>query len=84
MYQLVAAELARYPAQLVLDLSDATSVDDAAVEAVVSASTLAGESDISFCLVASHSGPMVRALVAGDVIERFEIYPTVGEATANR
>jgi anti-anti-sigma regulatory factor len=84
MYHVVADELARCPTQLVLDLSEATSVDDVAVEAVISASGLAGESDISFCLVASHTGPMVRALVAADLIERFEIYATVGEAARNR
>jgi anti-anti-sigma regulatory factor len=84
MHQLVADELARCPTQLVLDLSDATSVDDAAVEAVLFASALAAESDTSFCLVAAHTGPVVRALVAADLIERFEIYATVGEAARNR
>lgn len=84
LYELVADELARGPAQLVLELCDATSVDKVAVEALVSASTLAGESDISFCLVASHTGPIVRALAAADLIERFEIFATVGEAEQNR
>jgi hypothetical protein len=40
--RVVADELAREPAQLMLELSGATSVDDAAVEALVSASALAG------------------------------------------
>jgi anti-anti-sigma regulatory factor len=81
---LVANELAREPAQLVLDLSDAIPVDNAAVETLVGASALAGESDISFCLVASRTGPIVRALAAADVIERFEIFATIGEADGNR
>jgi anti-anti-sigma factor len=84
MYQLVADELARKPAQLVLDLSDATSVDDAAVEALTSAAALAGESDISFCLVGSDTGPVSRALAAADLVERFEIFATVCEAVHNR
>jgi anti-anti-sigma factor len=78
--RVVADELAREPAQLVLDLSGATSVDDAAAGGLVSASALAGESDISFCLVASPTGPIVEALAAADLIERFEIFATVGEA----
>jgi anti-anti-sigma factor len=84
MYHLVADELARQPAQLVLELSGATSVDDAAVEALVDASALAGESDTSFCLVASPTGPIVRALAAADLIDRFEIFATVAEAKRHR
>ena len=84
LYRLVADELAREPAQLVLELSDATPVDNAVVEALVGTSALAGESDISFCLVASHTGPVVRALAAANFIERFEIFATVGEAERNR
>ena len=53
---LVAGELLREPAQLVLALANLTSVDKAAVDALVSASALAGEPDISFCLVGSHAG----------------------------
>ena len=82
--RVVADELAREPAQLVLELSGATSVDDAAVEALLSASALAGESDISFCLVASPTGPIMEALAAADLIERFEIFTTVGEAKRHR
>ena len=84
MHQLVADELARKPAQLVLELSDATSVDDAAVEALTSAAAFAGESDISFCLVAPPTSPAIRALAAADLIERFEIFATVCEAINNR
>ena len=80
MYRVVADELARDPAQLVLDLSGVTSVDDTAVETLVRVSALAGESDTSFCLVASPTGPIVTALAAANLIERFEIFATVGEA----
>lgn len=84
LYQLVADELARKPAQLVLQLSRAMSVDHAVLEALVSASALAAESDISFCMVASHSSPIIRALAAAGLIERFEIFATVREAERNR
>jgi anti-anti-sigma factor len=81
---LVADELSREPAQVVLELSNLTSVDKAAVDALVSASVLAGESDISFCLVASHAGPVLTALAEAGLIERFEVFPTVRAATGNR
>ncbi len=81
---LVADELSREPAQVVLELSNLTSVDNAAVDALVSASELAGESDISFCLVAPHAGPVVTTLGEAGLIERFEVFPTVRAATGNR
>ena len=80
----VADELSREPAQVVLALSDLTSVDNAGVDALVSASALAGEPDISFCLVASHGGPVVTALAEAGLTERFEVFPTVCAATRNR
>jgi anti-anti-sigma factor len=84
LYLLVADELLREPAQLVLELSNLTSVDNAAVDALVSASAVAGESDISFCLVASHASPVVTTLAEAGLIERFEVFPTVCAATGDR
>lgn len=84
LYLLVADELRQEPAQLVLELSNLTSVDNAAVDALDSASAVAGESDISFCLVASHASPVVATLAEADLIDRFEIFPTVRAATGNR
>lgn len=81
---LVADELAREPAQLILQLSNATSVDAAGLGALVGASAMAGESDTSFCLVAKPAGPIVTALTAADLIDRFEVYPTVDEAIRQR
>ena len=83
LYHFVAEELAREPTQLVLQLSEAMPVDHAVLEALVAASALAGESDISFCLVAPRSSPIVRALAAAGLIERFEIFATVREAERN-
>lgn len=79
----VADELLREPRQLVLDLTDLTSVDKAAVAGLVSASGLAGESDISFCLVAAPAGPVLTTLAQAGVLERFEVFPTVRAATGN-
>jgi anti-anti-sigma factor len=84
LYPLIADELLREPAQVVLELSNLTSVDNAVVDALVSASAVAGESDISFCLVASNESPVVRTLAQADLIERFEVFPTVRAATNNR
>jgi anti-anti-sigma factor len=80
----VTAELAQEPAQLVLELSGATSIDDAAVETLVGATALAAESDTSFCLVMPPTGPIARALAAADLLERFEIFATVDEAQRYR
>lgn len=80
LYSVVAHELVREPVQLVCELSGATSADEANLQALVRASALAAESDTSFCLVASPTGPIMRALAAADLIERFEIFATVGEA----
>jgi anti-anti-sigma factor len=84
LYVVVTGELRREPAQLVLELSNLKSLDSAAVEALVSVSASAGESDISFCLVASNASPVVRTLAQGGLIERFEVFPTVCAATSNR
>lgn len=84
MGRLIADELARGPAQLVLELSRVTSVDSAFVEALVDASAIAGEADTSFALVTSPTGPVAAALVAAGLIERFEIFRTVREARLQR
>jgi anti-anti-sigma factor len=84
LYLLVADKLLQEPAQLVLELSNLTAVDNAAVDALVSASAVAGESDISFCLVAPHASPVVTTLAEAGLYERFEVFPTVGAATGNR
>ena len=84
LYPLVADELLREPAQLVLELSNLVSVDNAVLDALVSASAVAGESDISFSLVASHASPVVATLAEAGLIERFEVFPTVRAATGDR
>jgi anti-anti-sigma factor len=84
LYSLVTDELLREPAQLVLELLNLASVDNAAVDALVSASAVAGESDISFCLVASPASPVVATLAEAGLIERFEVFPTVSAATGER
>jgi anti-anti-sigma regulatory factor len=78
--RLVADELNRHPPQLVLELSRTTSVGSAFIDVLTDASATAGEADISFCLVAAPTGPVIEALVAADLIERFDIYTTLSEA----
>jgi anti-anti-sigma factor len=84
LYLRVEDELLRGPAQLVVDFSNLTSFDNGAVGALVSASAVAGESDISFCLVASRASPVVTTLADAGLTERFEVFPTVCAATGNR
>ena len=84
LYSLAADELLREPTQLVLELSSLVSIDEAVIDALVSSSAMAAEADISFCLVASHSGPVVATLAEAGLIERFEVFPTVRAATGDR
>src|SRR5690242_1826107 len=80
LVRIVADEVAREPAQLVLELSHAESAGTAFIEALVDASVLAGETDTSFCLVLPPAAPVAKAPAAADLIERFEIFTTVGQA----
>jgi anti-anti-sigma factor len=77
--RIVAAELSRSPRQLVLDLSEVTTIDQSGMHCLVSAATQAGESDISFCLVGAHDGPVAAALAEARVTELFEIFAAVGD-----
>jgi anti-anti-sigma regulatory factor len=78
--RLVAEQLARKPWQLVLELSRVTSVGTAFIDVLLEASATAGEADIALCLVAAPTSPVVTALAAADLVERFEIVTTLGEA----
>jgi anti-anti-sigma factor len=74
MRRLVADELNRAPALLVLDLSGVIRIDAEGIDAVVSAATQAGESDISLCLVGVHGHPVGPALADAELLELFEIF----------
>jgi anti-anti-sigma regulatory factor len=80
MQQAIADELNRSPARLAIDLSQVTGVDNEGIEALASAAATAGESGISFCLVGVQEGPVDDAITAGDVIELFEVFPSLTEA----
>lgn len=84
MHRLVVDEVRRTPSQLLLEVSGVTSIGDAAVTVLIGASALAGESDVALCLIASSHSPVVKALTAADVIERFEISPTIDQALDQR
>jgi anti-sigma B factor antagonist len=74
MRRVVADELNRSPALLVIDLSGVIRIDAEGIDAVVSAATQAGESDISLCLVGVHGHTAGTALADAELLELFEIY----------
>lgn len=74
MHRVVADELNRSPAILVLDLSGVLRIDAEGIDALVSAAAQAGESDISLCLVGVHGHPVETALADADLVELFEIF----------
>lgn len=79
MRQVVATELERSPALLALDLSGVIRIDAEGIDALVSAATQAGESDISFCLVGVHAGPVGAALAEAELSELFETFVTLSD-----
>jgi anti-anti-sigma regulatory factor len=77
MRRVVANELNRSPALLALDLSGVNRIDAEGIDALVSAATQAGESDVSFCLVGVHEGPVEAALAEAELSELFEIFASL-------
>ena len=77
MRQVVATELNRSPALLALDLSGVNRIDAEGIDALVSAATQAGESDISICLVGVQAGPVEAALADAKLTELFEIFTSL-------
>ncbi|BBX02018.1 transcriptional regulator [Mycolicibacterium moriokaense] len=73
MRRVVADELNRSPAQLVLDLSGVLRIGAEGIDALKSAATQAGESDISLCLVGVHGHPAGTALADAGLLDLFEI-----------
>jgi anti-sigma B factor antagonist len=74
MRRVVANELNLSPALLALDLTGVNRIDAEGIDALVSAATQAGESDISFCLVGVHGHPVGAALADAELMELFEIF----------
>ena len=79
MRRVVATELNRSPALLALDLSGVNRIDAEGIDALVSAATQAGESDISICLVGVQAGPVEAALAEAELSELFEILATLSD-----
>ena len=77
--RIIADELNRSPTALVLDLAGVTRIDDAGVDALVSAATQAGESDIALCLIAVRGSVVAGALADAELTELFEILPMVND-----
>jgi anti-sigma B factor antagonist len=80
MARVITEELMRAPTLLALDLSDVTGIDTAGVSTLASVAALAGESDISFCLVGVEGRPVGVAIADADLVELFEIVPSVSDA----
>jgi anti-anti-sigma factor len=79
MRRVVATELNRSPALLALDLTGVNRIDAEGIDALVSAATQAGESDISFGLVGVHAGPVGAALAEAELTELFEIFTSLSD-----
>lgn len=78
----VNQELARSPAQLIIDLSAVSVIDVVGVNVLASAAGIAGEEDISFCLVDAGGNALAAALGAAKMTELFEVFGTVDDAVA--
>ncbi|WP_085190459.1 STAS domain-containing protein [Mycolicibacterium doricum] len=79
MRHVLDAELLRGPESLAVNLAGVTDIDSAGIDALTAAATQAGESDIGFCLVGAHRGPVASALSAARLTELFEIVPTLDD-----
>jgi len=80
LHRTLTEELTRSPTQLAVDLRGVERIENAGVDALVSAAALAARSAISFVLVATGTGPVVAALAAADVRQLFEIFASVQDA----
>lgn len=78
--RVIEEELLQAPSPLVLDLSAVKHITASGVDALVSAATAAGESDISFCLVGVEGRSVGAALAAAELTELFEVFPSVTDA----
>jgi hypothetical protein len=58
----VAEQLSMLPVGLTIDLSLVRRIDADRLEALTIGATLAGESDIAFCLAAVGAGPVMAAI----------------------
>ena len=74
MRRVVANELNRSPALLVLDLSGVNRIDTEGIDAGYRPRRKPGESDISLCLVGVHGHPVGTALAHAGLLELFEIF----------
>jgi anti-sigma B factor antagonist len=75
MSQLLAEQFMQSSSPLALNLAEVTRIDAAGVDVLTRAASVAGESDISFRLIATPDGLVRRALAALGLTELFEIYP---------
>lgn len=80
MQRTVGDQLSSAPAQLIVDLSAVTSIDTIGVNALISAAGIAGEDDISFCLIDPGGNPIAAALGEAEMTDLFEVFATIFDA----
>jgi anti-anti-sigma factor len=80
LHRTLTEEITRSPTQLAVDLRGMGGIDNAGVDALVSAAGLAAGSAITFALVATSTGPVAAALAAADVRHLFEVFASVQDA----
>jgi anti-anti-sigma factor len=80
MHRILADELAAAPEMVVVDLTEVSFVDPAAVIVLASAAAQATDAAADFRLVDADGGPMRCALDAAELSELFEVFGSVSEA----
>lgn len=79
MRRTISEELLRAPELLALNLTGVTTIDTAGIDALTSAAMQAGESDIAFCLLGAHHGPVGAALSRANLTELFEMFNSIDD-----
>lgn len=79
LQQLLDHQLAAAPWGIVLDFSAVSVLELGAAPTLVHIANRAGEDDVGLCLVIADSA-VLRVLTAADILELFEIFPTIAAA----
>jgi anti-anti-sigma regulatory factor len=74
MRRALSEELLRVPELLAISFAGVTTIDSAGIEALTSAATQAGETDIALCLLGTHHSPVGAALAQANRTELFEMF----------
>jgi anti-sigma B factor antagonist len=80
MQRTLTDELTYSAAHVIVDMSEVTRIDTDAINALATAAGIAGEADISLCLVHTDEGPVGAAIAAAELTDLFEVYSSVEDA----